>query len=77
MAKKEVPAAVSEYFHQFGEKYAAAAGKIGGKRSLETMTAEERMAGAKNAAAASAAVRKKAAKKMGQAWTRKSERRGA
>ncbi len=39
-------------------------GKIGGKRSLETMTPEERTARAKKAAAKSAAVRaKKAAKK--------------
>lgn len=40
------------------------AGKIGGKRSLETMTPAERTARAKKAAAASARVRsKKAAKK--------------
>ncbi len=39
-------------------------GKIGGKRSLETMTPEERTARAKKAAAKSAAVRaKKAAAK--------------
>ncbi len=37
------------------------AGKIGGKRSLKTMTAEERTARAKKAAAASAKVRAKAA----------------
>ena len=41
-------------------------GKIGGKRSLETMTPEERTARAKKAAAASAKVRgKKAAKRKG------------
>jgi len=34
-------------------------GKIGGKRSLETMTPAERTARAKKAAAASAKVRKK------------------
>jgi predicted MarR family transcription regulator len=39
------------------------AGKIGGKRSLETMTPAERTARAKKAAAASAKVRKKKAKK--------------
>jgi hypothetical protein len=39
------------------------AGKIGGKRSLETMTPAERSARAKKAAAKSAAVRKKAATK--------------
>ncbi len=38
-------------------------GKIGGKRSLETMTPEERRARAKKAAAASAEVRSKRAKK--------------
>jgi hypothetical protein len=38
-------------------------GKIGGKRSLETMTPEERTARARKAAAASAKVRSKAAKK--------------
>jgi len=37
-------------------------GKIGGKRSLETMTPEARTARAKKAAAASAKVRSKAAK---------------
>ena len=34
-------------------------GKIGGKRSMETMTQEQRTARAKKAAAASAKVRKK------------------
>jgi hypothetical protein len=38
------------------------AGKIGGKRSLETMTPEQRTARAKKAAAASAKVRSKKAK---------------
>jgi hypothetical protein len=63
MAKKKVPAAVSEYFSQLGKKYGSAAGKIGGKRSLETMTKAERIARAKKAAAASAKVRAKKAKK--------------
>ena len=49
MAKKKVPAAVSEYFSQLGKKYGSAAGKIGGKRSLETMTKAERIARAKKA----------------------------
>ncbi len=41
-------------------------GRKGGKRSLETMTPEERTARAKKAAAASAKVRaKKAAKRKG------------
>ncbi len=38
-------------------------GKIGGKRSLETMTKAERTARAKKAAAASAKVRSKKARK--------------
>jgi hypothetical protein len=40
-------------------------GKIGGKRSLETMTPAERTARAKKAAAASAKVRAKKAKRKG------------
>ena len=48
--------ALSDYFRAMGKK--------GGKRSLKTMTPEERTARAKKAAAASAKVRaKKAAKK--------------
>ena len=62
MAKKKVPAAVSEYFRELGKAHGSAAGKIGGKRSLETMTPAERTARAKKAAAASAKVRKKKAK---------------
>jgi hypothetical protein len=43
------------------------AGKIGGKRSLKTMTPEQRTARAKKAALASAKVRKaKAAKREGK-----------
>ena len=63
MAKKKTPPAVAEYFRQLGKKYGSKAGKIGGKRSLETMTPAERTARAKKAAAASAKVRSKAAKK--------------
>jgi hypothetical protein len=56
MAEKRMPRALSDYFRQMGRK--------GGKRSLKTMTAEERTARAKKAAAASAKVRaKKAAKR--------------
>jgi hypothetical protein len=62
MAKKKVPAAVSEYFRALGKKHGSAGGKIGGKRSLETMTPAERTARAKKAAAASAKVRAKKAK---------------
>ena len=48
---------------EFLHKIAAKGGKIGGKRSLETMTPAERTARAKKAAAASAKVRAKKAKK--------------
>ncbi len=63
MAKKKLPPAVLEFFQRTGRK----GGKIGGKRSLETMTPEERTARAKKAAAKSAAVRSKkaAAKRKG------------
>jgi hypothetical protein len=54
MAKKRLPPEVLEYFRKQGAK----GGKIGGKRSLETMTPEERAARAKKASAAAAAARK-------------------
>ena len=59
MAKEKLP--------DWYVKKLSKAGKIGGKRSLETMTAAERTARAKNAAAVSAKVRRKksAAKKKG------------
>jgi len=64
MAKKRVPPEVSEYFRKLGKTHGSAAGKIGGKRSLEKITPEERTARAKKAAAKSAEVRaKKAAKR--------------
>jgi hypothetical protein len=44
VARKKVPKEVSEYFRKLGKKYGSAAGKIGGKRSLETMTPEQRTA---------------------------------
>jgi hypothetical protein len=44
-------------------RYLSALGKIGGRRSLETMTPAERTARAKKAAAASAKVRAKKARK--------------
>ena len=52
--------AMAGYFSRIGRK----GGKIGGKRSLETMTPQERTARAKKAAAKSAEVRKKASRKM-------------
>lgn len=67
MAKK-LPAEVLDYFRKQGAK----GGKIGGKKSLETMTPEERSARAKKASAAAAAVRKaKAAKKSGEVGAQK------
>jgi hypothetical protein len=55
MSEEKVPAAFSKYLRQLGRK--------GGKRSLETMTPEQRTARAKKAAAASAKVRSKKAKR--------------
>ena len=43
---------------EFFRKQGAKGGKIGGKRSLETMTPEERTARAKKASDAAVAVRK-------------------
>ena len=53
MAKK-LPADVLAYFRKQGAK----GGKIGGKRSLETMTAAQRSARATKASKAAAAARK-------------------
>jgi len=50
---------ISEFMRDLGRK----GGKIGGKRSLETMTPAERSARAKKAAAASAKVRSKKKRK--------------
>jgi hypothetical protein len=58
MAKK-LPPDVLAYFRQQGAK----GGKIGGPRSLETMTPEARVARAKKASAAAVAKRKFAPKK--------------
>ena len=58
-----MPKDILEFFRKTGRQ----GGKIGGKRSLETMTPEQRTARAKKAAAASAKVRaKKATKKKGE-----------
>ena len=58
MAKK-LPPDVLAYFREQGAK----GGRIGGKRSLETMTSAQRVARAKKASAAAAAARKRSAKK--------------
>jgi hypothetical protein len=58
MTEKKMPASFTRYLAELGKK--------GGKKSLETMTPEQRTARAKKAAAASAKVRaKKAARKKG------------
>jgi hypothetical protein len=60
MAKKRLPDEVLEYFRKQGAK----GGKIGGKRSLETMTPEERAARAKKASAAAVVARKAKKKRV-------------
>jgi hypothetical protein len=55
---KRMPPEVLEYLRNMGKKY----GAEGGKRSLETMTAEERSARAKKAS--DAAARKRTAERL-------------
>jgi hypothetical protein len=54
MATKQLPLEVLEFFRKQGAK----GGKIGGKRSLETMTPKERIARAKKASDAAVIARK-------------------
>jgi uncharacterized protein YdaU (DUF1376 family) len=54
---KTLPAEVVEFFRRHG----ARGGRIGGKRSLETMTAAERSARAKKASLAGVKARRKKA----------------
>lgn len=54
MAKKKLPPGVLEYLKKQGAK----GGKIGGKRSLETMTPEQRTERARKAVAAREAKKK-------------------
>ena len=56
---KQLPAEVLAYFRRQGAK----GGKIGGKKSLETMTPAERTARARKAGKAGAAARKAKARK--------------
>ena len=56
---KKLPADVLKFFKEQGAK----GGRIGGKRSLETMTAEQRVARARKASKAAAAARKAKANK--------------
>jgi hypothetical protein len=55
----KLPSKVLKFFKEQGAK----GGRIGGKRSLTTMTAEQRTARAKKASKAAAEVRKEKAKK--------------
>lgn len=55
---KKLPASVLAYFREQGAK----GGKLGGKRSLETMTPEARAERARNAGLAAAKARAKKAK---------------
>jgi uncharacterized protein YdaU (DUF1376 family) len=56
---KKLPPDILKFFKEQGAK----GGRIGGKRSLETMTAEQRAARAKKASKAAAEARKAKAKK--------------
>ncbi len=56
---KKLPPDVLAFFKEQGAK----GGRIGGRRSLETMTPAERVARAKKASAAAVVARKKSAKK--------------
>ena len=58
---KRMPPEVLEYLKAMGKKY----GSLGGKRSLETMTPEERSARAKKASMA--AAKKRTAKRLAAA----------
>jgi len=57
MAKK-LPPEVLEYFRKQGAKGGKIGGSAGGKRSLETMTPQERTARAKKASEAAVAARR-------------------
>ena len=59
VAKKKLPEAVLAFFRKQG----SIGGKIGGKRSLETMTPEQRKERAQKAGLAAAAARRAKAKK--------------
>ena len=62
---EKLPPEVLAFFKEQGAK----GGRIGGKRSLETMTAEQRVARAKKASDAAAEARKaKATKARRNAW---------
>lgn len=58
MAKRPLPPDVLEFFRRQG----ARGGRLGGKRSLETMTPEARIARAKKASTAAVKARRRAHK---------------
>ena len=58
---KKLPSEVLKFFKEQG----ARGGRIGGKRALETMTAEQRAARAKKASRAAAEARRAKAQKAG------------
>jgi hypothetical protein len=60
---QKLPKAVQDYFREQG----ARGGRIGGRRSLETMTAQERHARAKKASAAATKARKAKARAKAKA----------
>jgi hypothetical protein len=64
VAKKKLPPEILEYFRKQGAKGGKIGGPIGGKRSLETMTPEERVARARKASAAAAKARAKKARAL-------------
>jgi hypothetical protein len=68
---KRMPPEVLEYLRSMGKKY----GSKGGKRSLETMTPEERFARAK--IAATAAAKKRTADRLARAGGRGARGNGA
>ena len=68
MVDKKTKAIFSEIMREIGRK----GGKIGGKRSLETMTPEERSARAKKAA--TAAAKKRTADRLGREAREKKRR---
>jgi hypothetical protein len=68
---KKMKALFSEIMREIGSK----GGKIGGKRSLETMTPEERSARAKKAS--EAAAKKRTAQRLERERTAKSQKHSA
>lgn len=61
--KKKLPSDVLRFFQETGRQGGKIGGSIGGKRAAESMTPEERSGRARKAAAASARVRSKQAKR--------------